>query len=212
MHCSRRSHKRQAVAGKWILGIDPAKERQTAILIDPSGETQGSSFSFKVTSQGFRETLPKQLERRLPAAIPDHRRRRDILQTSGRPSPLSAWPGIHGCPGQSVDDASFASVAGSRLFAYRSQGRPADRRKCPEEARLPALRQGDVPAGYSGHDPKVSNGCWDQDGNRVPHVPRDRNNHLSRQRRHAREGSVYGEPCFVPDHRTVRSPAGRGVA
>ncbi len=72
MHSSRRSHKRQAVAGKWILGIDPAKERHTAILIDPSDETQGSSFSFKVTSQGFRETLSKQLQRRLPAAIPDH--------------------------------------------------------------------------------------------------------------------------------------------
>ena len=72
MHSSRQSHKRQTVAGKWILGIDPAKERHTAILIGPSGDIQGSSFSFKVTSQGFREILPKMLSRRLPAARPEH--------------------------------------------------------------------------------------------------------------------------------------------
>jgi len=72
MHSTRRAHKRQVVAGKWILGIDPAKERHTAILVDPSGDTQGSSFSFKVTAQGFRESLPKLLTGRLPTASPEH--------------------------------------------------------------------------------------------------------------------------------------------
>ena len=53
MQSSRPSHKRQVVAGKWILGIDPAKERHTAVLIDPSGEIQGSSFSFRVHDAGL---------------------------------------------------------------------------------------------------------------------------------------------------------------
>jgi len=65
MHSSRRSRKRQAVAGKWILGIDPAKERHTAALLTPSGDIQGTSFSFDVTAHGFRETLPTQLGKRL---------------------------------------------------------------------------------------------------------------------------------------------------
>ena len=91
MHSHRRSHKRPAVSGKWILGVDPTKERHTAALLIPQGEMLGTAFSFAVTAHGFRETLPKQLTKRLPRQQPDQLL--IAVATScnrGAPSPLTA--------------------------------------------------------------------------------------------------------------------------
>lgn len=71
MHSPRAEHKRQAISGKWILGIDPGKERHTGALLNPSGDPQGRSFSFAVSAHGFRKTLPEALRERMSAAEAD---------------------------------------------------------------------------------------------------------------------------------------------
>lgn len=60
---------RAVVAGRYIIGIDPAKAKHEAQILDPGGLPVGSSFSFAATSEGFRRQLWRQLRRRLPAAV-----------------------------------------------------------------------------------------------------------------------------------------------
>ena len=72
MRSGRHSHKRAAVVGKWILGIDPGKERHTDVVVDPKGVCVDTAFSFPVSSRGFRETLFVQLGTRLPKAQSDN--------------------------------------------------------------------------------------------------------------------------------------------
>jgi transposase len=63
--------KRQALSGKYLLGIDPGKESHMAMLVDPAGFPRGSHFSFRVDHDGFTQTRWHQLRQRLAAYGPD---------------------------------------------------------------------------------------------------------------------------------------------
>ena len=65
------AQRRQHVHEKIIVGIDPAKDRLQAQLLDPDGLPLGSTFSFSNTFNGFHHSLWKQLRRRLRTAYPD---------------------------------------------------------------------------------------------------------------------------------------------
>jgi len=64
--------KQQLIAGKHIIGIDPAKAKHQAVLIDPSGLQIGKSFAFDVTYEGYNQTLWKKVTLLLPKCNPDN--------------------------------------------------------------------------------------------------------------------------------------------
>ena len=49
--------KRQWIAGKYIVGIDPAKDKHQATIIDSNGNLVGKSFSFRQDPNGFNNRL-----------------------------------------------------------------------------------------------------------------------------------------------------------
>lgn len=57
--------KRQAIAGKSVLGVDPGKQKHSAAIVDPSGQQFGGAFTFPVTREGFDEVLWKHIGKRL---------------------------------------------------------------------------------------------------------------------------------------------------
>jgi transposase len=61
--------KRQFVAGRFLVGIDPAKAKHEAQILDTDGLPVGSSFSFVTSYSGFNERLWRQLQSRLPATL-----------------------------------------------------------------------------------------------------------------------------------------------
>jgi transposase len=58
--------KRNAIAEKIIVGIDPGKEKHQAAVLNRLGVHQ-KTFTFKVSSQGYREILWKKLDRVISA-------------------------------------------------------------------------------------------------------------------------------------------------
>ncbi len=64
--------KRQAIAGHFVLGIDPGKENYSGMVLDPSGLEQEGAFSFPVTREGYDTTLWRHLHRRIKDAGPDN--------------------------------------------------------------------------------------------------------------------------------------------
>jgi transposase len=64
--------KQQLIAGKYIIGIDPAKKKHQAVLIDPSGLQIGKSFAFDVTYEGYTDTLWKKVTLLFPKCNPDN--------------------------------------------------------------------------------------------------------------------------------------------
>ena len=56
---------RQALSGNFVLGIDPGKQNHCGVIIDATGQPQGSAFSFPVSREGYDEVLPVQLAERL---------------------------------------------------------------------------------------------------------------------------------------------------
>lgn len=58
--------KRQAVAGKYVLGIDPGKRQHCCWVFGPSGSAIGNHFRIPVSHHGYGEVLWSQLSRRLP--------------------------------------------------------------------------------------------------------------------------------------------------
>jgi transposase len=64
--------KQQLIAGKYIIGIDPAKAKHQAVLIDPSSLQIGKSFAFDVTYEGYTQTLWKKVTILLPNCNPDN--------------------------------------------------------------------------------------------------------------------------------------------
>jgi hypothetical protein len=51
--------RRALVEGRFIVGIDPAKERHDAVIVDPGGIPVGRSFSFKQSFTGLSHDLWK---------------------------------------------------------------------------------------------------------------------------------------------------------
>lgn len=67
LYAMRKLQQRRAlVEGRWIIGIDPAKARHDAVVIDPYGLPVGRSFSFAHNLNGFNAHLWKRLEDRVP--------------------------------------------------------------------------------------------------------------------------------------------------
>ncbi len=62
--------KRRLIDGKFIVGIDPAKAKHQAAIIDPAGDQVGKSFSFDVTSQGYTTVLWQKLLQIVPNCNP----------------------------------------------------------------------------------------------------------------------------------------------
>lgn len=67
MNHLRLQRNRTLLAGKTVIGIDPAKDKHQAAIIDPQGSQRGGSFSFPVTTAGFRETLWRSIAKILPS-------------------------------------------------------------------------------------------------------------------------------------------------
>ena len=59
-------HKRSLINGKTIVGIDPAKTKHQAAVIDTHGVQLGKSFSFDVSLDGYTKTLWQKLTQVLP--------------------------------------------------------------------------------------------------------------------------------------------------
>ena len=55
---------RQRLQGKTIIGIDPAKSKHQALVLQPDDTVSGKSFSFATTHTGFTETLPRRVKER----------------------------------------------------------------------------------------------------------------------------------------------------
>jgi len=54
--------KRHYVSDKYIIGIDPAKHKHQAMVLDPKGIPMGNSFSFGHTYNGFHFKLWQKLK------------------------------------------------------------------------------------------------------------------------------------------------------
>lgn len=63
--------KREAITGKIIVGIDPAKHKHQAAILDPYGVQLGHSFAFDVSSEGYTESLSKKVTNILPTCNPE---------------------------------------------------------------------------------------------------------------------------------------------
>ena len=66
MNHQRLQAQREALAGKVVIGIDPAKDKHQAAVVDAHGNQRGSSFSFPVSATGYGETLWRNMEKALP--------------------------------------------------------------------------------------------------------------------------------------------------
>jgi transposase len=64
-------HKRSLINGKIIIGIDPAKTKHQAAVIDTHGVQLGKSFSFDVSLDGYTKILWQKLTQILPTYGPD---------------------------------------------------------------------------------------------------------------------------------------------
>jgi len=65
-------YKRRLIEGKSIVGIDPAKLKHQAAVVDADGNHVGKSFSFDVTHHGYNTTLWQKLRPMLPICNPDN--------------------------------------------------------------------------------------------------------------------------------------------
>ena len=63
--------KRDAIAGKALLGVDPGKASHTAVVLDSHGHQQGARFSFPVSRHGFGNVLWRKLAKRLDTCNPE---------------------------------------------------------------------------------------------------------------------------------------------
>lgn len=63
--------KREAIAGKTIIGIDPAKHKHQAAILDPHGVQLGHSFAFDASCEGYTTTLWKKVTKILSTCNPE---------------------------------------------------------------------------------------------------------------------------------------------
>jgi len=66
MNHQRLQTQREALAGKIVIGIDPAKDKHQAAVVDAHGNQRGSSFSFPVSATGYGETLWRNMAKVVP--------------------------------------------------------------------------------------------------------------------------------------------------
>ena len=60
--------KQQALSKKFVLGVDPGKEKHSGVVLDPTGMPLGGAFTFPVSREGFDDVLWDQLRCRLRKA------------------------------------------------------------------------------------------------------------------------------------------------
>ena len=60
------ARKRRHVHGRYVVGIDPAKDKHQVQVLTPEGLPLGPSFSFRNNFDGFHHKLFKRLGRLLP--------------------------------------------------------------------------------------------------------------------------------------------------
>lgn len=58
---------REALAGKIVIGIDPAKDKHQAAVVDANGNQRGASFSFPVSATGYTEVLWRNIAKLIPS-------------------------------------------------------------------------------------------------------------------------------------------------
>jgi transposase len=64
--------KQQLLAGKYIIGIDPAKDKHQAIILDPDSLQLGKSFCFDVSYEGYTNILWKKITFLFPRCNPEN--------------------------------------------------------------------------------------------------------------------------------------------
>jgi len=57
--------KRSSISGRIVVGIDPGKDKHQVVVLDGGGLPMGSTFTITTDSNGFRETLWRQLSQRV---------------------------------------------------------------------------------------------------------------------------------------------------
>ena len=67
MNHQRLQAHREQLAGKIVIGIDPAKDKHQAAVVDAQGNQRSASFSFPVTASGYGETLWRNIAKLIPA-------------------------------------------------------------------------------------------------------------------------------------------------
>lgn len=67
MNHLRLQAQREHLAGKIVIGIDPAKDKHQAAVVDAHGNQRGASFSFPVNATGYGETLWRNIAKVLPS-------------------------------------------------------------------------------------------------------------------------------------------------
>jgi len=67
MNHQRLQAQRGQLADKIVIGIDPAKDKHQAAIVDPHGNQRGASFSFPVSAAGYGETLWRNIAKVLPS-------------------------------------------------------------------------------------------------------------------------------------------------
>jgi len=66
MNHLRLQRNRELLASKIVIGIDPAKDKHQAAVVDAQGNQRGASFSFPVSAAGYSETLWRNIAKVLP--------------------------------------------------------------------------------------------------------------------------------------------------
>jgi len=64
--------KQQLLAGKYIIGIDPTKDKHQALILNPDGLQLGKSFCFDVSYEGYTNILWKKVTFLFPNCNPEN--------------------------------------------------------------------------------------------------------------------------------------------
>lgn len=67
MNHLRLQRNRELLAGKTVIGIDPAKDKHQAAVVDAHGNQRGASFSFPVSASGYGEVLWRNIAKVIPS-------------------------------------------------------------------------------------------------------------------------------------------------
>ena len=67
MNHQRLQLQREQIAGKIVIGIDPAKDKHQAAVVDAHGNQRGTSFSFPVSAAGYGEVLWRNIAKLVPS-------------------------------------------------------------------------------------------------------------------------------------------------
>jgi len=68
----RSLERKQWVSGKVIVGIDPAKEKHQAVVLDENRMQKGNAFTFQTTYEGYNERLWEKLDGIVSSYGPDN--------------------------------------------------------------------------------------------------------------------------------------------